>query len=422
MNEEKKTNTYREKIKCHIKNNKRFYIWLLIFLIFLILPLFIECMIYFIEKGLKIEFIQGFKKVFYILRDYKSYYATILTLSFAIFSYNKQQEKFLEEKQKENKLKEKERDDKKDYYRPIFVVEKDQYNPFKNQVRLLMKNETLYLENIIIHSKSHKTFGQEKQCKSGEIIESNITSGSFYITAQTLVGETILFGYLNGGVKVYKYLNHNKDPKYPTKDTVINEYDEDKINETWGSYNKTSDEYDITLEKFFFNATSDIRNEYLFNYKNAEFKRILYTNTYEEFFEKAFWALYDFLTYCAPDNIKVARHVFQLIDILTKGKPDLVLVVDKNISDKLEDHCKDDSQLDTVKQEIKKCKPYNSDFDISSFLNFLYNWNLKIIHKQEDKDNIIKLVEILVITFSSIKVTSKSNEQLNKVKEIILTL
>ena len=64
----------------------------------------------------------------------------------------------------------------------------------------------------------------------------------------------------------------------------------------------------------------------------------------------------------------------------------------------------------------------NSNFDISSFLNFLLIWNLKIIHKEEDEDRIILLVKILMITFSSIKVTSKSNEQLNKVKDIILTL
>ncbi|MGX7102316.1 hypothetical protein ACWOBW_09070 [Gemella sanguinis] len=408
------------KIRNFIKNNKPFVI---ITLSCLLLPMIIELFINYGESKITYGLKPFFLKILYTLKEYKSYYATILTFSFAIFSYIQQQEEMLEEKQKENELKEKERDDKKDYYRPVFVVEKDEYNPSKNQVRLLMKNETLYLENIIIHSKSHRTFGQEKQCKSGEIIESNITSGSFYITAQTLVGETILFGYLNGGVKVYKYLNHNKDPKYPTKDTIINEYNKDKINETWGSYNKTSDEYDITLEQFFFNATSHIRNEYLFNYKNAEFKRILYTNTYEEFFEKAFWALDDFLTFCAPDKIKVARRVFQLIDILIKKEPDLDLVVNSDISKRLEDYCKDDSQLDTVKQEIEKCKPNNnSNFDISSFLNFLYTWNLKIIHKKEDKDNIIKLVKILIITFSSIKVTSKSNEQLNKVKDIILTL
>lgn len=408
------------KIRNFIKKNKPFVI---ITLSCLLLPMIIELFINYGESKLTYGIKPFFLKILYTLKEYKSYYATILTLSFAIFSYIHQQEELLEEKQKENELKEKERDDKKDYYRPVFVVEKDEYNPSKNQVRLLMKNETLYLENIIIHSKSHMIFGQEKQCKSGEIIESNITSGSFYITAQTLVGETILFGYLNGGVKVYKYLNHNKDPKYPTKDTIINEDNKDKINETWGSYNKTSDEYDITLEQFFFNATSHIRNEYLFNYKNAEFKRILYTNTYEEFFEKAFWALDDFLTFCAPDKIKVSRHVFQLIDVLIKKEPDLDLVVNSDISKRLEDYCKDHSQLDTVKQKIEECKPdNNSTFDISSFLNFLLIWNINITHKHENEDNIIKLVKILTITFSSVKVTSKSNEQLNKVKDIILTL
>ena len=234
MNEEKEARNYTEKIIWHIKQNKRFYMWLFIFLI---LPLLVECVIYFIEKGLKIAPIQAFKKMFYVLRDYKSYYATILTLSFAIFSYNKQQEKLLEEKQKENELREKELEDKKDYYRPIFVIKKDKYDHSKKQVKLLMKNKGLYLQkirvfkievldemkeyiypptgatNIFYGTSKIDIICEKKGIKSGEIIVED-RSDKLFIVAETLIGETILFGYIYDN-NFYKYLKENKDPCIP---------------------------------------------------------------------------------------------------------------------------------------------------------------------------------------------------------------
>lgn len=233
MNEEKEAKNYIKKIICHIKPNKRFYMWLFIFLI---LPLLVECGIYFIEKGLKIEPIQAFKKMFYILRDYKSYYATILTLSFAIFSYNKQQEKLLEEKQKENELREKELEDKKDYYRPIFVIERNEFN--KIQVRLLMKDNTLYLEHIIFYKYVNGKYirGDEQQLKSNAILNAEV-DGSFYITAKTLLGETILFYFFyRDRKKHYYYLKANKnpiEPLYRLSDKITTA----DINKIWGTYN-----------------------------------------------------------------------------------------------------------------------------------------------------------------------------------------
>ena len=56
------------------------------------------------------------------LRYYRAYYATVLTLSFAIYSFIQQQKKALEEKKKELELREKELEAEKDYYRPMFVV------------------------------------------------------------------------------------------------------------------------------------------------------------------------------------------------------------------------------------------------------------------------------------------------------------
>ena len=81
-------------------NSKLFYV---ITLGCLLLPMIIEFFINYLESTITYGPKPFFLKIFFTLKEYKSYYATILTLSFAIFSYNKQQEKLLEEKQKERK-------------------------------------------------------------------------------------------------------------------------------------------------------------------------------------------------------------------------------------------------------------------------------------------------------------------------------
>ena len=169
-----------------------------------------------------------------------SFYATALTITFTVFSFYKAQEKNekdrnerekqqeKERKERENKdfeLREKELETKRDYYRPIFVIENKKNYPYKKQVKLLMKDDSLYLENVMVHYNSIDRSSILKQFKSGEIINQKIDS-SFYISAQTLIGETILFGYLDNGIKIYKYLKNNKDPQYPTIYDIRNRYNQ----------------------------------------------------------------------------------------------------------------------------------------------------------------------------------------------------
>lgn len=375
--------------------------------------------------------------IFHSIKEYMSFYATALTITFAVYSFLETQEATKKErneredkennerKKREDKdfeLREKELEAQKDYYRPIFVVTN---NPDKSKnIILLMKNDNLYLENIIIHSGSSKLHGTVKQCKSGEVVESNLKSLSFYITAQTLVGETILFGYLIGGVKIYKYLNHNKNPKNPEKGTLINESAQKEINDTWGSYNKTSDKYDIVLEQIFFDSTLDIRNEYVLNYMNAEFKKVLYAETYKDLFKSVFWVFDDFLTHYNPDKSMVSRKIFSLIEILIKKEPDLNLVVSNDTFKKIESFASNFKNSVRLTNKITEYKQ-NKNFEISNFLEFLYNWCLDIIHNKgaEASENyIITLVKLLAITFCYVDVTSKNNEKLFEVKKIILTL
>lgn len=322
MNDEKEIKNYRERIRLHIKKNKRFYTWLFIFLI---LPLFVECVIYFIEKGLKIEFIQAFKKIFYILREYKSYYATILTLSFAIFSYNKQQEKLLEERQKENELREKELEDKKDYYRPVFIIEEGFDS--KKKIKLLMKNTELFLKNIKVYAENTiidltenyiddhrelkdkqgelyinygtfeiKNISYKPLVQSGDII-TECDYNKFFISAETLIGEIILFGYYSQNVVFYKYLKQNRSASCPILYTK--EIDDKKmINEVWGDFNISENNNNnyTPLEKIFFKESYIIRVNLNRNI-NTLFKGSLEAETYSDFlryiFEEIFFLYID---------------------------------------------------------------------------------------------------------------------------------
>jgi hypothetical protein len=167
-----------------------------------------------------------------------SFYATALTITFTVYTFNKQQEKFLEEKQKENEIKEKELEAKRDYYRPIFVIEKDEIND-NNQIRLLMKNENLYLEHIVYYRYENGKYikGREQFLKSNKILN-GLPNSDFYITAKTLMGETILFYFsYPDKIKYYYYLKPNKNPVKPSYRKSDN-YTATDLNEIWGTYNK----------------------------------------------------------------------------------------------------------------------------------------------------------------------------------------
>ena len=288
MSEVNETKKQQKTIKYLFKKNKIFYLWVLFLLS---LPLVVEFAIYFIEQGLRIDLFRAFKKIFYTQREYQSYYATIFTLSFAIFSYNKQQEKLLEEKQKENELKEKEIEHKRDYYRPSFIVRKKSNS--KNQIKLLMKNEELYLENIKVFktvimedmfeyvnplsgvmnlnygSSMNYLICEKQSLKSGDIVTED-ESDILFVVAETLIGETVLFGYFYK-YKFYKYLKENKDPSIPNDSREL--YNQELIKSVWGSFNTKTELKDDTLDLLFFGYSKSIRqvieDKYLKKFENS---------------------------------------------------------------------------------------------------------------------------------------------------------
>ena len=203
------------------KKNKqddfKFFTWpLILFIVFIfIFPIIVKAVRYFVYYGATIP-TESLKLALNVVVENFSFYSTALTISFTVFVFvsnernryrddRKEREKDRKEREKERekdrKEKEKELEQYKDHYRPSFVVDATK------GIILIMREDTLYIENVKYYDSSDNT----KNCiskvslKSGDIVSKKIPR-SFYITATTIIGEEILFGYLNGGIKIYKYL------------------------------------------------------------------------------------------------------------------------------------------------------------------------------------------------------------------------
>lgn len=214
-----------------------------------------------------------------------SFYATALTISFTVFSFNKQQEKVVEknqlEQKKSNELKSRELDARRDYYRPTFVVEKDSSNG-NELVKVLMRDENQYLEEIKYYSSPDLGYITEHTAlKSGAIVAKKIRD-SFYIAAKTQIGETILFGHLNGGVKIHKYLKPGEVALLPSFGR--GGYNQERVDAIWGTYNSDGDYYNKNLDQVFFYNTISIREMISFNYYSV-LDKTLSAQTPENFFK-----------------------------------------------------------------------------------------------------------------------------------------
>lgn len=243
------------------------------------------------------------------IKEYMSFYATALTITYTVYTFNKQQEKFLEEKQKENEIKEKELEAKRDYYRPVFVIETDQHN--NKSVKLLMKDKYLYLEKINYLTLKSDSAKYKSECKHGEIIIPQITN-TFFMTAETLIGEIIFFGYIDGK-KIYKYLKTNQIP-FPTEQEVYNKDEYDKI---WSSFNTFNTEGDLYLEPLLFEYSFFLRL-YLYYDINRFLPNSLQTNTLKDFFDNIFKDLSAYLINNNNNTIHKSNNIYKILDLFTK--------------------------------------------------------------------------------------------------------
>ena len=262
-----------------------------VFIIFIIcFPILIEYGNYYFTHGTAIfSFSSILPKLFSIFKNYISFYATALTITFTVYSFTVQQRRIDEEREKkeeernsnreqqekdreeelrrerrkELELRIKELETKRDFYRPTFIVEQN-YRTGYDEVKLLMRDENLYLENIRYYENDGGPRARIANLKSGSILVSkNKSAKSFYVTGETQIGEQILFGYLNGGIKIHKYLKSGESALTPGGG--FNYYNQDKVEATWGTYN-TEGRLDKGLEQVFFYNTIGIRERLVFTY------------------------------------------------------------------------------------------------------------------------------------------------------------
>lgn len=369
--------------------------------------------------------------IFDSIKSNMSFYATALTITFAVYSFLKTQnatekERIERDKQREDErterenkdfiLREKELEAERDYYRPIFVIENKKNYPYKKQVKLLMKDDSLYLENVMVHYNSMDRSSILKQFKSGEIINQKIDS-SFYISAQTLIGETILFGYLDNGIKIYKYLKNNKDPQYPTLYDIRNLYNQEEINNVWGSYNTTVNEQKSKYDPLFLYSTWFIR-ENLSQNRMGSFNFSLSAETTTEFFRAAFRELEYFKTNNEDRTFFTIKEFINIfidnIDYLYEDKVENKTISEINISEDLPEHLKS-------KMQDLKHKKLNGDSIINiESLKTILDY---IDHHQKEAPNSSNfIIRDLKLLFSNIEFDSAMDINLLEYKNYLLDL
>jgi hypothetical protein len=293
------------------KKNKqddfKFFTWpLILFIVFIfIFPIIVKAVRYFVYYGATIP-TESLKLALNVVVENFSFYSTALTISFTVFVFvSNERNRYRDdrkEREKDRKEKEKELEQYKDHYRPSFVVDATK------GIILIMREDTLYIENVKYYDSSDNT----KNCiskvslKSGDIVSKKIPR-SFYITATTIIGEEILFGYLNGGIKIYKYLKSKGNALHPG----IGNYSDKSSSKDWGDYNNISVPTDSTFSEIFFYNTYDIRENVFLNTNKV--KDIVESRN----FNKLLHSLFMFFSYEIEANTVELSSVYAVLqDVL----------------------------------------------------------------------------------------------------------
>lgn len=250
---------------------RKSYWWVIVSLF---IPIIIQSSLYIVKNGFcEIEYLKLIEKVLNVISEYKSYYGTVLTMSFTIYSFNETQDRIEDERKKE---KEKELENKKDEYRPRFIID-------DKNIRLMMRKNDYYLEKVKCYYAGLDKFEIKDSVKAGEKIECDSTMvTAIFITGETQVGEVILFGYYKNGLKFYKYLKQGGNPLVP-----IDNYNEKNVEENWGDYNTVIESENDSLHEIFFYDTILVREKIQFENISA-LKHTLKSKNATEFYKNIF--------------------------------------------------------------------------------------------------------------------------------------
>lgn len=259
---------------------------ILLFILILFLPHILEAVqLLLTGKDLcQYQFLDWLIKIIAIFRNNLALYCTFISLYWGFNTFFQQQkdsqDKLAEEKQKyreeiqrkeiENlELRNKELENYRDSFRPTFVINTEQ-----KKLKLLMKNGNLYITNIYYY-KSEYDKGTYYEClRHTQEIDLDGTDNNFYVTAETLIGEKIVFGLILKSIKVYKALKNEGSSIMPS--IFDNNKCYEKIENNWISFNQNILKFDSSsepayknylrqIDEIFMLRTINIREKMAFN-------------------------------------------------------------------------------------------------------------------------------------------------------------
>lgn len=380
------------------KNNSEFWSNIIIIILIILAPIILEACIYYNNENPNKYF-----SYLETLKTYQSYYATSLTLILGIFTYNSQHKKVIEERKIANRLRINELENKRDFYRPIFTVEEGIDS--KINVKLLMKSNDLYLERIKFYSSHFNYVSKGCQLKSGDIVGST-SKYPFYITAQTLIGETILFCCFSNDKKIYKFLKYDQDPSFPASKEDF--YNQKKINRTWKSYNTTIQKHYNNLDPLFYELTTVIRVNLKENHSWL-FYSSLPSKTATDFFQNIFNELINRHMYNKTYNDKLFEILKFYMKSLIYNEKYIKGFNNKEISENLKNLL--DSDFINNKLTIKYDK--NASLSMELFLKIINQYIYYVQSKNIDTRPDPKLVGILSTLNDAFKTVTINSEDLD---------
>lgn len=405
-----------------MKKVKKYHIFIIFIFCF---PILMECLSFLFSNGVNnIVWNEVISKTLDVIKKHMSFYATALTISFTVYTFTKSQEKIekdrLEEKEKEREIRTKEKEkeleirkkeleDKRDFYRPTFIVEKNlQDNSY--YVKLLMRSSDLYLEDIKYYSDSKDTrvCVEKSSLKSGEIIARKNTN-SFYIIAKTQIGENILFGYLNGGIKVHKYLKEGGNTLIPQ--FYLRNCSQDKINQNWGTYNTDKEDRDEILDQIFFYNTTAIREVMVLTYYES-LKNTLTSTTADKFFKNVFQEIVDEHKRISYDKSRIINILEKLLDTILSNKEYFNVNYAEIDTEYIE------KQLEILTdRNVDLTKLLKERMLMLELKHLLYE--IKYADGDEKYKHTVALLSILVYVFKFITVSSELDSKLIDYKVIV---
>lgn len=335
---------------------------------------------------------------FQIIMENLSFYATCFSLIWAIEVYFKQQKdreesiardnkKFQDEirrREDENReIKLKELEKYKDSFRPNFLLSQD-----GKKLTLIMKNSDYYLENVYYYKSGNDKGKQYINLAHKMDIDLNGVSNNYFVTAETLIGEKIIFGVILNNLKVYKLLKEGRSPIIPNDFHNINNNIENKINDNWISFNDININDDSHDSKFidinFMYKTVAIREKMALNI-TEHMKEILSIKSVKDIFITVLASL---SSNKKEFNDTIRQKVIKELQEVLKENLDNITINPSNIEQNIlkyiyskgsvENNLTDDKSyaaLYLIEPHVNTMSSKNIENVISVFLTFMKNAN-----------------------------------------------